>query len=73
LRLHKIKMTTAPRRFADAKAAVAAISELYERNTGYLRDAFVEFAKGQTPDKRLRAYYPYVSLASGRPPEMRLT
>ena len=70
MRLHKIKMTTAPRRFADAKAAVAAISQLYERNTGYLRDAFVEFARGETPHERRRAYYPYVSLSSARPPEM---
>ena len=63
-------MKSFPRRFTDAKAAVAAISHLYERNTGYLRDAFIQFAKGDTPAKRMRAYYPYISLGSDRPPEV---
>ena len=63
-------MTTSPRRFSDAKAAVAAISELYDNNTGYLRQAFIEFSRGATPSTRMRAYYPYVHLASERPPEL---
>lgn len=48
--------------FTDAKAAVAALRKLYERNTGFLRDAFAGLAKGGRMDQRYRAFYPEVGV-----------
>jgi AMP nucleosidase len=57
-------MTNAPCRFDNAKAAVAAISQLYETNVTMLREAFVAFTKGKDFDHRVRAYYPFVRVGT---------
>ncbi len=49
--------------FTDAKAAIARIRLLYERNTAFLRDAFSKAATGDEPDSRYRAYYPEIRLS----------
>ena len=59
-----------PRQFDDAKAAVAAIAELYERNTTMLREAFIAFTKGETFTSRVRAYYPVVRIAADSLPDI---
>ena len=49
------------RQFDNAADAVAALEELYARNTGFLRDAFEDLAR-KKPEGKYRAYYPQVSL-----------
>ncbi len=51
-----------PRVFSDPAAAVDALTELYERNTGFLIEAFENLAKGQPIEGRYRACYPQVSI-----------
>jgi AMP nucleosidase len=51
-----------PRSFSDPDEALAAISELYARNTAFLTDAFRGLSEGVPPATRYRAYYPQVSL-----------
>ena len=51
-----------PRVFDDATAAVDALTELYERNTGFLVEAFGALAKGAPVTGRYRACYPQVSI-----------
>src|ERR1700744_613194 len=63
-------MNNAPRRFNDAKAAVAAISQLYETNTTALRQAFTAFSKGKDFGHRIRAHYPYLRVGTDRLPEL---
>lgn len=63
-------MQDGPRRFRDAKAAVAAIADLYARNTTALRNAFLLYARGESFGRRVRRHYPYVSLTSDNPPEI---
>ncbi|MBX3575813.1 MAG: AMP nucleosidase [Rhizobiaceae bacterium] len=54
-----------PRRsFTDAGEAVAALKELYHRNTEFLRNAFLRLADEGADDRRFRAYYPEVSVAT---------
>src|SRR5262245_41936793 len=59
-----------PKRFRDARAAVAAIAELYERNTTALRESFIAFTKGEPYSARVRTFYPYVRIAPDHLPEM---
>ncbi|MCJ8507630.1 AMP nucleosidase [Rhizobium lemnae] len=51
-----------PKVFSDPAAAVDALTELYERNTGFLIEAFGNLAKGQPIEGRYRACYPQVSI-----------
>ncbi|MFP5075690.1 AMP nucleosidase [Rhizobium sp. YIM 134829] len=51
----------APQTFTDPVAAVDALSALYERNTGFLVDAFSALATDR-PLTRYRACYPQVSI-----------
>ncbi|GAB4362448.1 MAG: AMP nucleosidase [Oricola sp.] len=46
--------------FTDAGAAVAALTALYERNTGFLRDRFEAVARGESLPARVRAFYPQI-------------
>jgi len=48
----------------DAGAAVARLEELYDRNTGFLREHFEAYAGGRTPAARVRAYYPLVRVTT---------
>lgn len=53
-----------PMVFTDAGAAVAALLQLYERNTAFLREAFENLAKGAVPPQRYRAFYPELCLST---------
>ena len=46
--------------FMNATAAVARLNEIYERNTGFLRDRFGAYASGEAITTRIRATYPFV-------------
>ncbi len=48
----------------DAAAAVARLDEIYERNTGFLRDRFTAFANGEAFTTRVRATYPFVRVTT---------
>jgi AMP nucleosidase len=48
--------------FTNATAAVTRLQEIYERNTGFLRDRFEAFANGKTLTMRVRATYPFVRI-----------
>lgn len=52
----------APRPFIDAAEAVEALTELYERNTRFLTEAFQRLSAGEPVEGRYRACYPQVSL-----------
>ena len=45
--------------FTDESAAVARLAEIYERNTGFLRDRFEAYC-GEPPKTHVRATYPFV-------------
>jgi len=48
--------------FTEASAAVARLEEIYERNTGFLRDRFEAYANGEPLAARMRATYPFVRI-----------
>ena len=48
--------------FTDAKAAVDALTALYERNTAFLIDGFSALSNGAPISGRYRAFYPQVTL-----------
>jgi len=50
--------------FTDAAAAVARLEEIYERNTGFLRDRFQAYARGEPIATRVRATYPLVRVTT---------
>ena len=52
------------RSFTDAAAAVACLEEIYERNTGFLRERFEAYAGGGPLAARVRATYPFVRVAT---------
>ena len=51
--------------FTDAAAAVARLSEIYERNVSFLRSAFEVYVRGEPLDGRVRAVYPFVRITTG--------
>ena len=51
-----------PAYFDDAVAAVDALIHLYERNAQFLRDQFDELISGNHGQKRVRAFYPSLSI-----------
>lgn len=51
-------------KFTDAEAAVDALTELYERNTQFLRNSFQALAEGGDTTRRYRAYYPEITVAT---------
>lgn len=52
--------------FRDADEAVERLIEIYERNTGFIRQAFHDYAQGGlTPGQRVRACYPAVRIKVG--------
>jgi AMP nucleosidase len=53
-----------PRSFMDAKAAVAELKRIYDRNTQFLRDCFEAVGRGENPSGRARAYYPEVHFST---------
>ena len=50
--------------FTDARAAVAALCKLYDRNTEFLRTSFEKVARGELPAQRYRAYYPEILIST---------
>ncbi|WEX07704.1 AMP nucleosidase [Chelativorans sp. AA-79] len=54
----------ARRSFSDAREAVEALKEIYERNTAFLREAFIRIGQSGESDRRYRAFYPEVSLST---------
>jgi AMP nucleosidase len=50
--------------FTDAAAAVVRLEEIYERNTGFLRDHFEGYVNGAPLKTRVRANYPFVRIAT---------
>ncbi|WP_347269033.1 AMP nucleosidase [Paracoccus sp. (in: a-proteobacteria)] len=50
--------------FDDAHEAVAALQMLYERNTRFLRDSFMEVAASGDTSRRYRAFYPEVGVTT---------
>ncbi|WP_205028265.1 AMP nucleosidase [Oleisolibacter albus] len=48
--------------FSDADAALARVRALYDEATGYLRERFQAFARGEHLPGRVRAFYPFVQL-----------
>jgi AMP nucleosidase len=50
--------------FTDADAAVARLEQIYERNTGFLRDHFDAYVNGRPLAARVRAYYPFVRITT---------
>ncbi len=51
-----------PAHFTDAEAAVAHLSTLYTASVTHLTNAFRRFIKGERPDSRVRATYPYIAV-----------
>ena len=51
--------------FVDAAAAVERLTQIYERNTAFLRDRFEAYANGRPPELRVRAAYPFVRITTG--------
>lgn len=49
--------------FNDAAEALAHLQKIYSANTEYLRQQFSAFTKGNAPDKRVSAHYPYVAIS----------
>ena len=50
--------------FSDPEQAWAYLREIYNRNTGFIRDHLNALSKGITPNGKVRAYYPEVQVRS---------
>ncbi len=50
-------------RFDDARAAVERLTEIYDRNTAFLRQAFQDVLHGRGPSGRVRACYPALRIS----------
>jgi AMP nucleosidase len=50
--------------FTNATAAVARLDEIYERNTGFLRERFEAYANGESIRTRVRTVYPFVRITT---------
>jgi AMP nucleosidase len=46
--------------FVNAVASVERLTEIYERNTAFLRARFEAYANGSPPKSRVRAAYPFI-------------
>ncbi|MCM2291959.1 AMP nucleosidase [Allorhizobium sp. BGMRC 0089] len=53
-----------PKYFTNEVEAVAALTEIYERNTRFLIDTFGKLANGAAVEGRYRAFYPQVSVST---------
>jgi AMP nucleosidase len=50
--------------FTEPAAAVARLYDIYERNTGFLRNRFEAYAAGEPLTTRVRASYPFVRVTT---------
>ncbi len=55
------------RSFTDPTAALAYVMEIYAENIAFLQEAFARFTKGETPTRRIEAFYPYVAIKTEHP------
>ena len=62
--VHRVRM------FTDARKALGYVRELYEANTGYLRDHFQKLASGAVEPERVSACYPYVAITTVKPTQI---
>lgn len=53
-----------PKNFTDAREAVEYIQQIYDQQTQFLHDHFVDFTKGNMPPQRVRGFYPYVKVTT---------
>ena len=53
-----------PRAFTDPAAACDYVTEIYERNTGFIRRHLYDLARGIVPKGKVRAYYPQAQVTS---------
>ncbi len=51
--------------FQDAEKAVDRLTEIYERNTAFLRQRFAAYLNGEAPALPVRATYPFVRMTTG--------
>lgn len=61
-------MTT--RSFSDPEKALHWVSEIYNHNVSFLRDAFEKFSRGEWQGGRVRASYPYVEITTTKGPRV---
>lgn len=50
--------------FTNAKEAFAYIKEIYDTNTSFLRDKFIEFSAGKDFKERVHVHYPYLEITT---------
>jgi AMP nucleosidase len=50
--------------FSDPKAACDYVTEIYDRNTGFIREHLLALTKGIVPAGKVRAFYPQVQVTS---------
>ncbi|MEO8883990.1 MAG: AMP nucleosidase, partial [Devosia sp.] len=53
-----------PKAFTDPAAAVDYVAEIYNRNTGFIREHLYNLAKGIVPPGKVRAVYPQAQVTS---------
>ncbi|MBL8483098.1 MAG: AMP nucleosidase, partial [Rhodocyclaceae bacterium] len=53
--------------FDDPERALERVAAIYERNAAAIRESFERYVRGEYPDQRVRACYPYVSIRTDRP------
>lgn len=63
-----MKLVTPPtiplKSFSDPVEAWEYVCEIYERNTGFIRDHLLNLTKGKVPPGKVRAHYPKVQVLS---------
>ena len=58
------------RQFTDARQAVACVKEIYETNTGYLRECFQKIVANKDVPGRVAAHYPYAAITVAKPGQL---
>ncbi|MGN6099643.1 MAG: AMP nucleosidase, partial [Devosia sp.] len=53
-----------PKAFTDPAEAVAYVTEIYDRSTGFIRGHLQELARGKIPAGKVRAFYPQAQVTS---------
>lgn len=56
--------------FRDAEKALHWVREIYETNVEYLRHEFQQFSRGEAPDSRARACYPFIEVSVQKRPAL---
>ncbi len=61
----------APQSFSSAQAALDQVHTIYEASVGYLRESLDAYVRGELPQGRVRACYPFVRLRAQTSAHMR--